>query len=142
MQIIFILQLLLFKGDFMVEYVFTDRAPKPIGPYSQAVIAGNFIFLSGQIPIDPKTGEIVDGGIRDQTRRVLENIKAILEEAGCSLNDVVSVTVFLKDLSHFNDFNEVYSDYFSENRPARSTIQAAALPKNVLVEIAAIAYKK
>jgi len=142
MQIIFILQLLLFKGDFMVEYVFTDRAPKPIGPYSQAVIAGNFVFLSGQIPIDPKTGEIVDGGIRDQTRRVLENIKAILEEAGCSLNDVVSVTVFLKDLSHFNDFNEVYSYYFSENRPARSTIQAAALPKNVLVEIAAIAYKK
>jgi 2-iminobutanoate/2-iminopropanoate deaminase len=126
----------------MVEYVFTDRAPKPIGPYSQAVIAGNFVFLSGQIPIDPKTGEIVDGGIRDQTRRVLENIKAILEEAGCSLNDVVSVTVFLKDLLHFNDFNEVYSDYFSENRPARSTIQAAALPKNVLVEIAAIAYKK
>jgi 2-iminobutanoate/2-iminopropanoate deaminase len=126
----------------MVEYVFTDRAPKPIGPYSQAVIAGNFVFLAGQIPIDPKTGELVDGGIKEQTRRVLENIKAVLEKAGCSLKDVVNVTVFLKDLSHFNEFNEVYSEYFSENKPARATIQVAALPKNALVEIVAIAYRE
>ncbi|MCC6029824.1 MAG: RidA family protein [Candidatus Korarchaeum sp.] len=126
----------------MVEYVFTDRAPKPIGPYSQAVIAGNFVFLAGQIPIDPKTGELVDGGIKEQTRRVLENIKAVLEKAGCSLKDVVNVTVFLKDLSYFNEFNEVYSEYFSENKPARATIQVAALPKNALVEIVAIAYRE
>jgi 2-iminobutanoate/2-iminopropanoate deaminase len=126
----------------MVEYVFTDRAPKPIGPYSQAVIAGNFVFLAGQIPIDPKTGELVDGGMKEQTRRVLENIKAVLEKAGCSLKDVVNVTVFLKDLSHFNEFNEVYSEYFSENKPARATIQVAALPKNALVEIVAIAYRE
>jgi 2-iminobutanoate/2-iminopropanoate deaminase len=126
----------------MVEYVFTDRAPKPIGPYSQAVIAGNFVFLAGQIPIDPKTGELVDGGIKEQTRRVLENIKAVLEKAECSLKDVVNVTVFLKDLSYFNEFNEVYSEYFSENKPARATIQVAALPKNALVEIVAIAYRE
>ncbi len=126
----------------MVEYVFTDRAPKPIGPYSQAVVAGNFVFLAGQIPIDPETGEIVDGGIKEQTKRVLENIKAVLEGAGCSLKDVVNVTVFLKDLSHFNEFNEVYSEYFSENKPARATIQVAALPKNALVEIVAIAYRE
>jgi 2-iminobutanoate/2-iminopropanoate deaminase len=126
----------------MVEYVFTDRAPKPIGPYSQAVIAGNFVFLAGQIPIDPKTGELVDGDIKEQTRRVLENIKAVLEKAGCSLKDVVNVTVFLKDLSHFNEFNEVYSEYFSESKPARATIQVAALPKNALVEIVAIAYRE
>ncbi len=126
----------------MVEYVFTDRAPKPIGPYSQAVVAGNFVFLAGQIPIDPETGEIVGGGIKEQTKRVLENIKAVLEGAGCSLKDVVNVTVFLKDLSHFNEFNEVYSEYFSENKPARATIQVAALPKNALIEIVAIAYRK
>ncbi|MEM3691987.1 MAG: RidA family protein [Candidatus Korarchaeum sp.] len=125
----------------MVEYVFTDRAPKPIGPYSQAVIAGDLVFLAGQIPIDPDTGEVVSGGIREQTRRVLENIKAVLEKAGCSLKDVVSVTVFLKDISHFNEFNEVYSEYFGDVRPARATVQVARLPKDALVEIVVTAYR-
>lgn len=126
----------------MVEYVFSERAPKPIGPYSQAVIAGDFVFLAGQIPIDPKSGDIVSGGIKEQTKRVLENIKAILEEAGCSLDNVVSVTAFLKDLSQFNDFNEVYSGYFSYHKPARTTVQVANLPKNALVELAVIAYRR
>ncbi|MEM0192327.1 MAG: RidA family protein [Candidatus Korarchaeum sp.] len=125
----------------MVEYVFTDRAPKPIGPYSQAVIAGDLVFLAGQIPIDPDTGEVVSGGIREQTRRVLENIKSVLEKAGCSFKDVVSVTVFLKDISHFNEFNEVYSEYFGDVRPARATVQVARLPKDALVEIVVTAYR-
>lgn len=125
----------------MVEYVFTERAPKPIGPYSQAVLAGDFVFLAGQIPIDPETGELVSGGIREQTRRVLENVKAILEEAGCSLRDVVSVTAFLRDLSHFNEFNEVYSEYFGDARPARATVQVANLPRNALVELVVVAHR-
>lgn len=125
----------------MVEYVFTDKAPKPIGPYSQAVIAGNLVFLAGQIPIDPETGEVVSGGIREQTVRVLENVKAVLEAAGCSLEEVVNVTVFLRDLSHFNDFNEVYSKYFGESKPARATVQVANLPKNALVELVVVAYR-
>ncbi len=125
----------------MVEYVFTERAPRPIGPYSQAVIAGNLLFLAGQIPIDPKTGELVSGGIREQTRRVLENVKAVLEEAGCSFKDVVNVTAFLKDLSHFNEFNEVYSEYFGDAKPARATVQVARLPKDALVELVVIAYR-
>jgi len=126
----------------MVEVVFTDKAPKPVGPYSQAVIAGDFVFLAGQIPLDPETGELVGGGIREQTKRVLDNIKAILEAAGCSLRDVVSVTAYLRDLSHFNEFNEVYSEYFSENKPARTTVQVSALPRNSLVEVAVVAYRK
>lgn len=126
----------------MVEYVFTERAPKPIGPYSQAVVAGDFVFLAGQIPIDPETGELVSGGIREQTRRVLENIKAVLEEAGCSLKDVVNVTAFLKDLSHFDEFNEVYSEYFGEAKPARATVQVARLPKDALVELVVVARRR
>lgn len=125
----------------MVEVVFTDKAPRPVGPYSQAVIAGDFVFLAGQIPLDPETGELVGGGIREQTKRVLDNIKAILEAAGCSLRDVVSVTAYLRDLSHFNEFNEVYSEYFSENKPARTTVQVSALPRNSLVEVAVVAYR-
>lgn len=126
----------------MVEYVFTERAPKPIGPYSQAVVAGDFVFLAGQIPIDPDTGELVSGGIREQTKRVLENIKAVLEEAGCSFKDVVNVTAFLKDLSHFNEFNEVYSEYFGEAKPARATVQVARLPKDALVELVVVARRR
>jgi len=125
----------------MVEVVFTDKAPRPVGPYSQAVIAGDFVFLAGQIPLDPETGELVGGGIREQTKRVLDNIKAVLEAAGCSLRDVVSVTAYLRDLSHFNEFNEVYSEYFSENKPARTTVQVSALPRNSLVEVAVVAYR-
>ncbi|MCS7102453.1 MAG: RidA family protein [Candidatus Korarchaeum sp.] len=126
----------------MVEYVFTERAPKPIGPYSQAAVAGDFVFLAGQVPIDPETGELVSGGIREQTRRVLENIKAILEEVGCSFKDVVNVTAFLKDLSQFNEFNEVYSEYFRDAKPARATVQVARLPKDALVELVVVAYRK
>lgn len=125
----------------MVEYIFTERAPKPIGPYSQAVMAGDFLFLAGQIPIDPETGDLVSGGIKEQARRVLENVKAVLEKAGCSFKDVVNVTVFLKDLSHFNEFNEVYSEYFGDAKPARATIQVARLPKDALVELVVIAYR-
>ena len=105
------------------KVVYTDKAPKPIGPYSQAIIAGNFVFVAGQIPIDPETGEIVQGGIEEQTRRVLENIKAILEAAGSSLDKVVRVQVFLADLRLFKKFNKVYAEYFKENPPARVTVE-------------------
>mgnify|MGYP000383170930 CR=1 FL=1 len=124
------------------EIVYTEKAPKPIGPYSQAVKAGPFLFGSGQIPINPETGEIVKGGIREQTRRVMENIKAVLEAGGYSLEDVVSVFVFLSDLKNFKEFNEVYGEYFKEAPPARTTVQVARLPKDVLLEVSFIAYKE
>jgi len=126
----------------MKKVVFTKKAPKPIGPYSQAIKAGKFLFGAGQIPVNPETGEVVKGGIKEQTLRVMENIKAILEEAGYGLNDVVSVTVFLKDLSDFKEFNEVYAKFFKKEPPARTTVQAANLPKNVLLEVNFIAYKE
>ncbi|RLE81661.1 MAG: deaminase [Thermoprotei archaeon] len=124
------------------KVVFTEKAPKPIGPYSQAIKVGPFLFGSGQIALDPETGEVVKGGIREQTRRVLENIKAVLEEAGFSLNDVVKVTVFIKDLSLFNEFNEEYGKYFGDKPPARTTVEVAQLPKGVLLEVDFIAYKE
>ncbi|AEC52777.1 translation initiation inhibitor, putative [Pyrococcus sp. NA2] len=124
------------------EIIYTEKAPKPIGPYSQAIKVGNFIFVAGQIPIDPKTGEIVKGGIKEQTRQVLENIKAILEAAGASLNDVVKVTVYLKNMDDFGEMNEVYSEYFGESRPARVAVEVSRLPKDVLIEIEVIAYKE
>ncbi len=126
----------------MREVVYTRAAPEPIGPYSQAVKAGNLLFVSGQIPIDPKTGDVVKGGIREQTRQVLENIKAVLEAAGYGLSDVAMAFVFLADLSLFGQFNEVYAEYFREKPPARVTVQAAGLPRGVLVEIAVIAVKQ
>lgn len=121
--------------------VFTDKAPKPIGPYSQAVRVGNTLFVSGQIPIDPFTGQLIKGGIREQTERILENIKAILETAGYSLVDVAWVFVALKDLSRFSEFNEVYSRYFKENPPARITVEVSNLPSGALIEISLIAVK-
>ena len=121
--------------------IFTEKAPKPIGPYSQAVGVGNFLFVSGQIPIDPSTGQLVKGGVREQTERVLENIKAILEAAGFSLSNVAWVFVALKDLSKFSEFNEVYSRYFKENPPARMTVEVSNLPGGALVEISVIAVK-
>lgn len=121
------------------EYIYTDKAPRPIGPYSQAVKVGNMIFVSGQIPIDPSTGNIVGGGIVEQTERVLENIKAILEAGGFTLNDVVYVLVFLRDLRLFDEFNKVYSKYFGENKPARTTVEVSNLPRGALVEITVIA---
>lgn len=121
------------------EIIFTNKAPKAIGPYSQAIKVGNFIFISGQIPIDPNTGEVIDGDIKEQTRRVLENIKGILESVSCSLNNIVKTTVFLKNLDDFSSMNEVYATYFSENPPARSTIEVSKLPRGVSIEIEAIA---
>lgn len=117
----------------------TDRAPKAIGPYSQAIVAGNLVFTAGQVPFDPATGEIVGGDIAAQTERVFENVRAILEAAGSSLSLVVKTTVFLADMNDFSAMNEVYARYFGDHRPARSTVQAARLPRDVRVEIETIA---
>ena len=124
-----------------LQVVYTDKAPKPIGPYSQAIKVGNFIFGSGQIPINPETGEIVRGDIKHQTKQVMENIKAILKAAGANLEDIVSIFVFLKDLHLFTDFNEEYSKFFPKNAPARTVVEVTNLPKGVLLEISFIAYK-
>jgi 2-iminobutanoate/2-iminopropanoate deaminase len=121
------------------EIVATERAPRAIGPYSQAVRSGNFLFASGQIPIDPATGEFVAGGITEQTEQVMRNVSAILEAAGADLQKVVKTTVFLADMDDFTAMNEVYGRYFGENPPARATVQAARLPRDARVEIEAIA---
>jgi len=123
----------------MKEIVFTENAPKPIGPYSQAVRAGRFLFISGQIPAD-KDGNLIGGDVRAQTRQVLENLKAILEAAGGSLENVVKVTVYLKDMNDFGAMNEVYSEYFGESKPARAAVEVSRLPKDVRIEMEAIAY--
>ena len=120
--------------------VFTEKAPKPVGPYSQAVISGGFVFVSGQIPLNPETSKVVEGGIENQTVQVLENLKHILESAGLTLNDVVKTTVFLSNLDDFQSFNKVYSRYFETDPPARTTVQAG-LMAGVLLEIDAIAKK-
>lgn len=121
------------------KIILTDKAPAPIGPYSQAVSVGDLVFLSGQIPLDPRTGELVDADIESATSRVLENIKAVLESEGLAFRHVVKTTVFMKDLALFPRMNAVYATAFSENPPARSTVQAAALPKGVSVEIEVVA---
>jgi 2-iminobutanoate/2-iminopropanoate deaminase len=117
----------------------TEKAPKAIGPYSQAIRAGNFLFLSGQIPLDPKTGDLVKGDIGQQTKQVLENIKRVLESQKLGMEDVVKVTIFLKDIENFNRMNEVYGTYFPSFPPARSTVEVARLPRDVEIEIEAIA---
>jgi 2-iminobutanoate/2-iminopropanoate deaminase len=117
----------------------TDKAPKAMGPYSQAIQAGNFLFLSGQIPIDPKTGELIGGDIRQQTQQVLENIKGILESKKLSMDDVIKATIFLRDMENFNQMNEVYASWFPVDPPARSTVEVSKLPRNVDIEIEAIA---
>jgi 2-iminobutanoate/2-iminopropanoate deaminase len=122
------------------KVVFTEKAPKPIGPYSQAICVNGWLFISGQIPIDPATGEFVKGDFKAQVERVLENIKAIVEAAGGTLDNIVKVTVFLRDITKFAEFNEVYSRYFPSNPPARSAIGVAALPRGAEVEVEAIAY--
>lgn len=121
------------------KVIFTEKAPKPIGPYSQGIYVGNLVFLSGQIPIDPSTGEIVKGDIQRQTQQVLENLKAILESEGLRMEDVVKVTIFLKDLGNFSLMNEVYASYFPSSPPARSTVEVSRLPRDVDLEIEAIA---
>jgi 2-iminobutanoate/2-iminopropanoate deaminase len=118
----------------------TDRAPAPVGPYSQAILAGGWLFISGQIPIDPSTGRMVEGSFEDKVRRVLENIKAIVEAAGGTLDNIVKVTVYLKDISLFDRFNRVYSEYFGENPPARVVVEVSNLPKGADLEVEAIAY--
>jgi 2-iminobutanoate/2-iminopropanoate deaminase len=123
----------------MKDIVNSDRGPKPIGPYSQAVKINGLLYLSGQIPLDPKTNEMVGGDIKAQTERVLENIKGILEAAGSNLHHVVKTTVFLKDMNEFPAMNEVYGKYFTIAHPARSTVQVTRLPKDASVEIEVIA---
>ncbi len=118
----------------------TPRAPAAIGPYSQGVKAGGFIFVSGQIPLDPTSGEIVDGDVAQQTDRVMRNIRAILDDSGGTLEDVVKTTIFLADMNDFAAVNEVYGRYFSSEPPARATVQVARLPKDVRVEIEATAW--
>lgn len=117
----------------------TDGAPAAIGPYSQAIVSGGFIFTAGQIGLNPETGEIVDGGVEAQAVRVLQNLTAVLEAAGSSTKDVVKTTMYLADMADFVAVNEIYAQYFEEPFPARSAVQAAALPKGTLVEIDAIA---
>lgn len=123
----------------MRDIVLTDRGPKPIGPYSQAIRANGFLYVSGQVALDPKTGEMVGADIGQQTQRTLENVKGIVEAAGSKMTHVVKTTVFLKDMNEFAAMNEVYARYFSSAPPARSTVQVARLPKDALVEIEVIA---
>ena len=121
------------------QIVQTDKAPGAIGPYSQAVRAGNMVFTAGQIGLDPATMEIVSGGVEAETRQVLNNLKQVLEAAGSGLNYVVKTTVFLRDMADFPKMNAIYAEFFLENPPARSTVEAASLPKGVAVEIEAVA---
>lgn len=123
----------------MKEIISTENAPGAIGPYSQAIKTGGIIFCSGQIPIDPATGEFVSNDVAEQTEQVLKNLDAVLKAAGSSLDDVVKTTVFLADMGDFAAMNEVYARYFDENKPARATVQAARLPRDARVEIECIA---
>ena len=123
----------------MREIISTDKAPGAIGPYSQAIKTGGMVYCSGQIPIDPVTGEFVSNDVTEQTDQVLKNLSAVLEAAGTSLGNVVKTTVFLADMSDFAAMNEIYARYFGENKPARATVQAARLPRDAKVEIECIA---
>ena len=125
----------------MKKIIKTEKAPLPIGPYNQAVVINNLVYLAGQIPIDPKTNEMIKGGVPEQTKMIFQNIKAVLEAAGSSLEKIVKATVFLKDMNDFAAMNAVYAQYFkAETAPARSTVQVTRLPKDVLVEIEIVAH--
>ncbi|AHD07647.1 RidA family protein [Paenibacillus larvae] len=126
------------ENNLMIRTVSTTKAPAAIGPYAQAVMINSMVFTSGQIPLQPN-GELVQGGIREQAHQVFKNLIAVLESAGGSLHDVVKTTVFLKDMNQFGELNEVYAEYFGDHTPARSCVEVARLPKDVLVEIEAIA---
>jgi 2-iminobutanoate/2-iminopropanoate deaminase len=123
----------------MKKIISTTKAPSAIGPYSQAIQVGNLIYTSGQIPINPATGSFVEGGIKEQTRQSLLNVKAILEEAGLTLGNVVKTTVFMADMNDFSDMNAVYAEFFTEPSPARSAVAVKTLPKGALVEIEVVA---
>jgi 2-iminobutanoate/2-iminopropanoate deaminase len=126
----------------MKKIIFSDKAPKPIGPYNQAVMVDNFVFISGTLGISLETGNLVDGGIGAETRQVFVNLKAVLESANLSLDNIVKTTVFMTDLSKFAEMNNIYNEYFTKDYPARATIQVAALPKGACIEIEAIALVK
>jgi 2-iminobutanoate/2-iminopropanoate deaminase len=126
----------------MKKIIKTAKAPAPVGPYNQAIISGSFVFTAGQIAIDPKTGNLEPDDIKIQTKRVIENLRAVLQASGSDLADVVKTTVFLKNMNDFALMNEVYAQYFSENSPARSAIEVARLPKDVLIEMECIAIVK
>jgi 2-iminobutanoate/2-iminopropanoate deaminase len=115
----------------MKKVIFTSKAPKPIGPYSQAVQANGVLFISGQVPLDPETGQVVLSSIREQAKRVLENIKAVVEAANSNLSAIVKTTIFLKSLDSFDEVNQIYSEYFGEIKPARTTVEVSRLPKGV-----------
>ncbi len=123
----------------MKEIIQTEHAPQAIGPYSQAIKANGLVFASGQIPTDPQTGQFISGGIQEQTEQALKNLAAVLEAAGSSLDRIVKTTVFLADMNEFSAMNEIYGKFFSENPPARATVEAARLPRDARVEIEAIA---
>ncbi|MGI5998606.1 MAG: RidA family protein [Lutispora sp.] len=122
------------------EVISTTKAPGAIGPYSQGIKFGNLLFVSGQTPLNPETGKIAEGDVQSQARQCLENIKAILEAAGTNLDNVLKTTVFIKDMNSFSKINEIYAQYFTKNQPARSCVEVARLPMDVLVEIEVIAY--
>ena len=126
----------------MKQVISTKKAPAAIGPYSQAIQVGNLVYTSGQIPIDPATGAFAEGGIKEQTRQSLTNVKAILEEAGLGMSNVVKTTVFMADMNDFADMNTVYAEFFSEPYPARSAVAVKTLPKGALVEIEVVAAKE
>lgn len=123
-----------------MEHIQTEKAPAAIGPYSQAVKAGDFLYISGQIPIDPATGEIVAGDIQAQTNQCMKNLQAICEAVGVTLDNIVKTTIFITDLNNFAKVNETYGKYFADNAPARACVEVSALPKNVSVEIEAVVY--
>lgn len=124
----------------MKKIIKTSNAPAAIGPYSQAIKAGNFIYCSGQIPLIPATGDVVDGGIEEQTKQVLDNLGQVLTAAGASYSDVVKTTIYLTDLGHFSTVNDIYSRYCGCATPARATVEVSGLPRGVLIEIEAVAY--
>lgn len=127
--------------NIVKKVIKTNNAPQAIGPYSQAIEFNNMIYTSGVIPIDPNSGELVEGDIVEQTKRVFDNLKALLDDAGSSMENIIKTTVFIKNMDDFTKLNQVYSTYFVEKYPARSCVEVARLPKDVLIEVEAIAYK-
>lgn len=125
-----------------IEFLATEKAPAAVGPYSQGIKAGQFVYTSGQLPIDPKTGELVQEDIQTAAKLALENVKAVLEAGGAKLEDIVKVTVFVKDMNNFGQINQVYSEFFAGHKPARSLVEVARLPKDGVIEIEAVAFIK